>query len=767
MKYLILTFCILTVFKSSGQFTIHGSITDSSTKETLISAHVYDSISMKSAISNSQGFYSLTLNRGKVSVRVKYLGYEESVHTFHLVADTVINFKLLSKSEQLNDVKIVAEVPIHEQTLLGKNIISKVAIENGPSSFGELDLMKAATKLPGITPGREGRSNIYVRGGDRGQNLILLDGVKLYNTGHMGGFVSLFNTDVIKQVDVYKGGYPSRFGGRASSVIDIHTLDGNRNKLSGKFNLGLLTSSVMAEGPIGEKISFVVAARTSYYELYSLSDRNRMKKYSTADFVNFNFFDINAKLTYYINPRNRVYGSLFIGNDRNVTKYRSPYEIGNTLYAIKNSSFKGGIHTELGTNLFIKNSVSYSNYSNELNSSNSDKRKGTKITSNYFSTSEIKEFNLQSKLEYYPNSSHAIKAGVEYSYYKFLPGVNRSYKNQSDTGFERDTTFGYRFYLEANEIAAFAEDEIQFNKQLFLNIGLREVLFLTDGKNYNRTEPRVSLRAMLNNNLSLKANWTIMNQFNHVVVSNYGLFEKEMWMASTKDIPPQQAQQYAVGLFATLPSAKLQFSTELYYKTMTNLLEYKIPVDVEFVVSDINETIVKNGKGEAYGAEFLAAYKNERFAIDFSYALSWNYRQFDDLNNGKKYPFIYDRRHDFSITTTTLLGSHYSINSNFVFSTGTPYTMPDGYVKYDDYMYNYYAYRGMNNKRLPNYHRLDLSLVKKSTTRKGKNETWRLNIFNAYARQNPLIIYYDQKTGKVYGKSMFSIVPTISYSLEF
>ena len=766
MKYLIYFTCIFATFNVSGQFTIRGSIIDYYTKETLIAAHIYDSISMKSAISNNQGFYSLNLGKGQVTLKAKYLGYQDYVQTFNFISDTVINIRLIPQSEQLNEVRIVAEVPIHEQTLLGKNIISVAAIETGPSSFGELDLMKAATSLPGISSGREGRSNIFVRGGDRGQNLILFDGVKLYNSGHMGGFVSLFNTDIIKQVDIYKGGYPSRFGGRASSVVDIHTRDGNRSEIKGKFNLGLLTSSVLAEGPIGNNISFIVAARTSYYDLYSIPGRIEMKKYSTADFINFHFFDLNAKLTWYMSPRSRVFIGFFAGNDRNVNKFRNTNS-GNTLYKVNNAYLNGGIYTALGSKLFLKNTISYSSYTNELNIYNLYKYKGTETTSSYFSTSEINEYNLQSKLEYYPNSSHAVKAGLEYSHYRFLPGLSRSYSSQSDLGIEIDTTLGYRFFISANEISFFVEDEIQFNKHLFLNVGLRQVLFVTQGENYHRTEPRVSFRAMLNDNSSLKANWTIMNQFNHVVVSNYGLFEKEMWMASTKDIPPQQAKQYAVGLFATVPSVNIQFSTELYYKSMTNLLEYKIPVDVEFVVNDINETIIKNGNGEAYGAEFLAAYKNERFSIDCAYALSWNYRQFDDLNNGERYPFIYNRRHDFSITTTTLLGSHYSLNSNFVFSTGTPYTMPDGYVKYDDYMFSYYAYSGINNKRLPNYHRLDLSLVKKGTTRRGNIKTWRFNVFNAYAHQNPLVIYHDQNTGKVYGKSMFSIVPSISYSLEF
>jgi hypothetical protein len=769
MKYPLLLFLITITVYGTAQVTISGRIKDANTGEMLIAAHCTDSISKRSVVSNKQGFYSLTLNGNKAALRVHYVGYELAKLDFSLKADTVIDFNLFPKDELIDEVKVVADIPIHEQTLLGKNVVSVDAIENGPSSFGMSDLMKAVTVLPGISMGREGRSNFYVRGGDRGQNLILLDGAKLYNTNHLGGFVSLFNTDVIKQVDVYKGGFPARYGGRVSSVIDIYSRDGSRNKIKGKFNLGLLTSGILAEGPIGHKVSFLVAARTSYYDLFSLPQRRKMKRFAKAYLFTFRFYDINAKLSYFINPRNKIFLNYFNGADRYISKDRyGSSSNSSTVYGLNNHCVTLGHDVSIGPRSFLKNSATYSTYNNELDQSIIEKDDGIENVYRDNSSSKIMEYNLKSHLEYYPDSYHAIKTGIEFSNYHFNPGRAYTFQSKSNTGFEIDSTIGYTALIRANELSFFVEDEISLSSKINVNLGLREVVFMSEGKNYYRTEPRISLRMMLSNNLSLKASYTIMNQFNHVLVSNYGLFEKEIWMASTKDIPPQHASQYSAGLFATIPAFKVQLSAEGYYKKMTNLLEYVMPVDGDLVVTDINENIVTGGTGEAYGLEFQSKYKNQFFSIDLAYVLSWNYRQFDEVNNGKRYPFIYDRRHDFSLLFSSMLSKHYTVNANFVFSTGIPCTMPVGYVKRDDFVsYNYYAYQGINDSRMPNYHRLDLALIKKGITRNGREKTFKINVFNAYARKNPVLIYYDQKTNNVFGKSMFSIVPTVSYSLQF
>lgn len=770
-NFLLFFLAISTISVSARQFTVSGYIYQKNSGETLVSAHCSDTISGKSTISNASGFYSLTLNDGIVNIKSKFIGYNEAYCSFNLEHDTLVNFYLEEKSEYVGEIVIKGETPIHEQTLMGKKMLMIEQLNVIPSFAGETDVMKAIATMPGISLGREGRSNIYVRGGDRGQNLILLDGAKLYNTNHIGGFFSLLNSNVIKQVDVYKGGFPARYGGRASSVVDIYTRDGNREKVEGKFNLGLLSSGASIEGPLGKKISFLAAARTSYYDLYTIPAQRNIKIYGEGNYFTFRFYDVNAKLSYYLNQRNKIFINFFSGNDFyksiDISRTTSSNNSDSTLYSIHNYCYTIGSNSMLSAKLFLKNTITISNYDNQLGIASVNDYKDIILTNRQQSTSRIKELNMQSRIEYYASKAHSLKAGVEFSNYKFLPGKNYSFSSNSATGYSQDTSSGYFINIDANEITIYGEDEISFNKNLFLNIGLRGTAYLCEGRNYVKAEPRLSFRTMLSKRFSLKANYSLMNQFNHVIVSNYGLFEKEMWIATTKNIPPQQAHQVSVGLFSSLKELKIDLSTELYYKKMKNLLEYKPQSNVDIVVADLDEMLIKGGIGESYGVEFEAKYENKKFLVDLGYVLSWNNRRFDELNNGEWYPFIYDRRHDFSCLITYVIGRHYSFSSNFVFSTGTPYTLPEGYVKQDDYMYGYYAYSGINNRRLPNYHRLDISLVKKEKTKRGNMQLFSLNIYNVYAHQNPVIVYYDQDTGKVYQKSMFSIIPTISYSLEF
>jgi hypothetical protein len=273
---------------------------------------------------------------------------------------------------------------------------------------------------------------------------------------------------------------------------------------------------------------------------------------------------------------------------------------------------------------------------------------------------------------------------------------------------------------------------------------------------------------MLSDNVSVKTSYTEMNQFNHVLVANYNLFEKETWIASTDQIPPQQAKQLSVGAFASIPKFKTDISLEAYYKKMNNLLEYQSPAIDDISITNLEKMIKKGGKGESYGFEFQAKHNNERFSIDAGYVLSWSYRQFSQLNNGKRYPFIYDRRHQINLLVSYILGKRYSINSNFIFASGRPFSVPTSYIKTSnpDYSYfNYYAISSKNNYRMPNYHRLDVALVKRGKTKKGRIQQFTFNIYNIYAHQNPVNVYF--RAGKLYQSSIFTIMPSVSYTLEF
>ncbi len=320
--------------------------------------------------------------------------------------------------------------------------------------------------------------------------------------------------------------------------------------------------------------------------------------------------------------------------------------------------------------------------------------------------------------------------------------------------------------MKALESSIYAEDELSLGKYLKLNLGLRGTVYSTKDTAFYRLEPRISARLLLSEQISLKANYTKLNQYNHVLVNNNFGFEKEIWLAATKNLLPQQAQQVSAGIFYGNELIGLDISVEGFYKTMKNLLEYKSPVNEDENFNNIENIAAKEGKGKAYGLEFQIKKEFEKFNVNLSYTISRNFRQFEELNNGKEFPFIYDRLHDLSIVTIWQISERYSFSSNFVLSSGMPFTLPIGFSKTDDFFHNYYIYEDLNNRKLPMYHRLDISIVRKRKTKRGHISSIALNVFNVYARQNPVYIYYNNNTGKVYQKSLFSIIPTLTYTFQ-
>lgn len=767
----LLLFLGLSTFLNAQNVTLSGFIKDAETGETLLFANCLDTISGKGVTSNNYGFYNLTLGKGQVCLSVSFLGYESKTQSFFISKDTTVTILLKPKLNELKEVVVNAFTPIKEQVLMGKTMVPVHTIKALPSFVGEPDLMKSISYLPGISTGKEGYSNIYVRGGGRGQNLILLDGIKLYNTNHVGGFLSLFNSDVIKHVDVYKGGFPARYGGRASSVIDIYTKDGNSNELKGKFNIGLLNSGIMIESPINNKMSCFLAVRSSYYDLYTIPARREYNQTGIGEYFGYTFFDINAKVNWRVSQKSTLALSFFAGHDLQKSVESLDYSAKK-----KNSVDKLNIHNTgislsqtyiLGQKAFLKNSIALSNYNNKIESKTDSYNYGSSITESTSSFSDIDDITFQSRIEIFPNNNNLVKTGIEISGYNFTPGIQTSYYENVNAQSIIDTTIGYTTSLRSYEGSVYFEDEISIKKFIKINLGLRGTSYVCKDTTFYRIEPRVSFRWLFSDKFSFSTNYTILNQYNHVLVNNYRGFEKEIWIAATKELIPQKAKQTSVGFFYGDDKRSLDISVEGFYKTMSNLLEYRSPVEETDNLNNIENIVAKNGKGESYGIEFRLKKDFHNLSTSFNYTLAWNYRQFKELNNGNRFPFIYDRRHDFSFVSIWKISKQYSFSGNFVLSSGTPCTLPVGYSKTDDYFEHYSIFSEINNRRLPLYHRLDVALVKKGETKKGNTKQFSINIFNVYARKNPVYIYYNNNTGKVYQKSLFSIVPTISYSVNF
>ena len=768
-NFLLIGFCFLLLeYDATGQsFTISGYIQDKISGEILTSATCFEMTLKKGVISNSSGYYSITLPKGDISIKVSYVGYNSSNIVFDLQRDTSINFTLTSV--QLSEVLITGKSESNiKQTNTGLEIIPINTLKAVPSLSGVPDLIKAITFLPGVSPGRDGISEFFVRGGDRGQNLIMLDGAKIYNTNHVGGFVSLFNSDAIKSVDLYKGGFPARFGGRASSVLDIHAKDGNINGKHSKFMLGVMQSSLLFEGPIkNQNTSYLIAARASYLDLLTLPTRIKNNIRSEGSLAGYTFFDINMKINHKLNDRNKVFANFYSGSDFQGSEEKSKKESSEDHLQLHTNILTIG-HTFIPTGrMFLKTSLIYSDYRNKISSAFSSNY----YLDNYFhkstSTSTIKELSFKSIFEWNPGSNHSVKTGIEISRYSFLPGQVLIQNRDSILASQTDTIIGSAGLLRSLENAFFIEDDISFSNSVSLYTGLRLV-----GYSYKKSlifnfEPRLSMRVMLSDNLSVKVNYTRMVQYNHSLVSNYQGFEREVWIAATDSIPPQKSYQFSTGLYGEIPAYKIEFSIEGYYKRMYDLINYQSATGVFSDFSHLENLIAKGGKGWSYGLEFLLQRSVAPLSATLAYTLSWSYRQFNELNNGLKFPFRYDRRHALSVLTRITLNKQYSLNSNFVLSTGTPFTLPVSYSKDNSFYYGYFNYSGINNMKLPLYHRLDVGIEKTGKTKKGNIKKLSVNIYNIYAHQNPVYVYYNPYNGKTYQKSLFSIIPSISYSIEF
>ncbi|MBN2820365.1 MAG: TonB-dependent receptor plug domain-containing protein [Bacteroidales bacterium] len=768
MRYIFLWFFLYLFLHGNGQLiTINGFVRDTE-GEVLAMATVWDSISGIGTITNNEGYYQLKLNPSTVVLKCRFIGYDNYRQQLTVNSNTTFTIVMQQVSIATGEVCVKSKRPIHEQTLMGVTTLDVNTIKNVPSFLGQADVLKAVSILPGITGGRDGYSSMMVRGGDRGQNLILLDGVKLYNTNHFGGFVSSINTATVQHVDVYKGGFPARYGGRLSSVLDVKTRNGNRNKAQGEFTLGLINSSLSFDGPLGKRFSFLVAVRASYLDLVLQPLKYQERKKRWGQMVDYRFYDLNAKITFFQSANSNWSLQWFNGRDiysAYTFDKRTSYHFDETRFGIaqNNSVVMLKNSSVLKPSLFLNSKVSYSGYSNVFK----EWEKSTYTVKSYFErsySSIINEFNIQSNLDYYAERNW-VKTGISFSNYQFIPGLTQITDINDNAGDSVSVIKGLEYEDHTFETNVYVEDEIQLTPKSKLNIGGRGVMYVSDSSSYFRFEPRLSFRTLLGKNFSFKANYTFMNQFNHVIVNNVSGVEREIWLASTGEIPPQSASQFSMGFFGEIANAGIDFSLEGYHKKMKNVLEFRFPPGDFVNYNDFGSMVIKGGEGEAYGAEFQTRYENDRLSSSFSYVLSWNYRQFDQLNNGEKYPYLYDKRHEVNFLNLIKLNKRTSLSTNFIFSTGTPVTLPDGAVNEGPLNYTYFTYHSLNNYRLPNYHRLDIAINRKWMTRKQNESTFTFNVFNAYARQNPVFMYYNG--GKFYQRSFFSILPTFSYSLKF
>lgn len=776
----------------SQTFTIRGFVSDRSNGERLLNANIYEEKVMKGTITNNFGFYSLSLPKGNYSIICSFVGYQSKKLEVNLKKDTIIDFRL----ETIADLEEVTVVGQKIDSKLTSTQMSKVdvaieKIQSLPAFLGEADVIKTIQLLPGVQSGTEGTSGLYVRGGGPDQNLILLDDVPVYNADHLFGFFSVFNTDAIKNVSFYKGGFPARFGGRLSSVLDVRMKDGNEKELHGNFSVGLISSKINLEGPlVKDKTTFNFSARRTYADLLaqplikSSSDGN--------DAGGYFFHDLNLKISHKFSDKSRIYLSTYTGRDKAYYRSETDYKQNNENWQSKDKFHLGwgNITSALRWNyvfsnkLFANTTITYSNYLFDVDEKSSEKNlttnQGNSFGLDY--QSGIEDWGLKMDFDYFPAPNHRVKFGGNIIAHTFKPGI-LAFKESSGGTAQIDTAYGNP-NIRAQEMYVYLEDNIELSSRLSVNLGLHASGFLVDETFYPSIQPRISARYMASDRLSLKAAYSKMSQNIHLLSSSTINLPTDLWLPTTKKVKPQNSHQFAIGGVYQV-SPEIDFSIEGFYKSMTNLLEYK--EGASFVGATTGwENKVEMGKGWSYGAEFLLEKKAGKTTGWIGYTWSKAERQFDNLNWGRKFYARYDRRHDISLVLTHQFSKRFDIGMTWVYGTGNAVTMPTQFVSsatlptfnpnYSSFTPSYEYFGERNNYRMPSYQRMDIGFNFHKQKKHGVR-TWNLSLYNAYSRQNPFFLYFEDTTDSEYkqtGKarkltqlSLFPIIPSITYSYKF
>ncbi len=776
-KLLYISLCVLSFASVLGQskFTVSGYITETGSKENLPGVTVYIPKLKTGTSSNNYGFYSITLPKDSLDIIFSYVGFKAKKISVNLDKDISFNIEL--GAQELAEVVVTAEQSkkVSQETQMSTIDIPIEQIKQIPAFLGEKDVLKVIQLMPGVQKGSEGSTGIYVRGGGPDQNLIILDEAPVYNANHLFGFFSVFNGDALKSVELIKGGFPARYGGRLSSVIDLQMKDGNKEKIHGEAGIGIISSRLTLEGPIiKNKCSFLVSARRTYIDalIYPFLPKDNKGGYY--------FYDLNAKFNYVISDKDRVYLSGYFGRDK--FYFRSKYYDSETKAGLDWGNATGTLrwnhlfHSRLFSNL----SLIFTNYQLGINETE-------KYKTDYFSLkyiSDIRDLGAKYNFDFMPSPNHYIKFGIASTWHHFVPQALVVKSSNPNDDFKSKSR-----PIDTYEGGIYVEDDWRVTEKLKMNIGFRLSAFSSRGDNFFNPEPRASVRYLLGNNFSIKSSYAVMNQYLHLL-SNTGIgLPTDLWVPATNKVKPQQSQQIALGLAKDLTDQNLTITLEGYYKWMKNVLNYKegssfLDVNDNSNVegqSDWQDKVV-SGTGLSYGAEVLIQRKVGRFTGWIGYTLSWTWLQFDSLNFGVRYPARYDRRHDISVVGIYKLNDHITISSTWVYGTGNAITLPLSSYAVEQHSpvlgsglgYTYPSsvndYGKKNSFRMAPYHRMDIG-IQFHKKLKRCIRTFEFSVYNVYSRQNPFFYYteynYNFRRSRLMQVSLFPIIPSVSWSYKF
>ncbi len=788
-KKIKILFCLLLIsalLSAQKKYTLSGVIFDEKTKETLIGASLYIDETKKAFSTNEYGFYSITLPEGNYTLTISYVGYATLQEKFSLTQDIKKNFVLAANNNLLDEVIVVdnkKKIDIRKPEM-SVNKLTIQEIKEMPVIFGEVDIIKSILTLPGVTNAGEGQSGFNVRGGGADQNLIQLDEATIYNSSHLFGLFSVFNPDAIKDLKLYKGGIPARYGGRLSSILDIYQKEGNKNSFHVNGGVGLITSRILAEGPIvKEKGSFVVAGRGSYAHVFLKLFDNPNSAY---------FYDLNTKLSYSLNDKNNIYVSGYFGRDvfQLSDSFKNTY--GNAIVNLRwNHLFSDKIFSNL--------SLIYSDYyyGLRLDFIGLDWQSG------------IKNFNLKYDFKHYLTDKFKLTYGIHGNYYEFNPGV------VSPTGEDSSINPDQLDKKYAFESAIYIDAEHEITKNIALSYGLRFSTFLRLGlqtlntyqnnqpvlfnpqfsiyqsaepigiihykKNqtiakFDNLEPRFAISYVINEDQSVKASYNRMSQYLHLISNTQSPTPLDVWAPSDQYLKPQLLDQVALGYFQNFKDDAYSLESEIFFKKIKNRVDY---IDgANLIANEAIERVILNGKARAYGLEVLFRKNVGRATGWVSYTISRTEQQVPGrtaeetgINNGRWYKTGFDKTHNLAVIGNYKFNDKWRFGANFILQTGQPVTFPNGQYVYEGITVPSYTSR--NEENLPAYHRLDISAT--MTPRKNKGRKWHaewvFGIYNIYNRQNAASILFRQNdetaANEAVRLTIFGIVPSATYNFKF
>lgn len=782
----MLTFCVsICLVSAQENFTISGYITDYESGETLIGATALVKELGNGAVSNEYGFYSISVPEGSYTLEFSYIGFGNIIKSVSLSANYKLDVELGEMKNELAEVVVTAkeEDSNVREVSMSVNKLDITTIKSMPTLLGEVEIIRSLQLLPGVNSVGEGATGFNVRGGSIDQNLILLDEAPVYNSSHLFGFFSVFNPDAVKDVKLYKGGIPSRYGGRLSSILDVRMKEGNKKKLNINGGVGFIFSRLSVEAPIiKDKSSLIVAARRSYIDVIAKPFLSE-----SLDGSELNFYDLTLKTNYDINDKNRLFISGYFGRDNFGFGDQAGFNWGNKTGTVRwNHLFS--------ERLFSNLTFYFSDYDYQIKFGNDSQNK-------FDWNASIQNIGVKPEFSFFLKPGNLLKFGGQSILYTFDPGNAVGVSE----GEERDFSLPQKYAMEN---AVYVENEIDITTTIKTNYGLRLSSFTylgkgtayeyADGipgerryatsateyddwesiKTYYNIEPRLSLQMQLSSHNSIKASYNRTTQYIHLVSNTTAATPVDIWTPSTNNIRPSTADQVAFGYFQNLNDNTYELSAEVYYKTMNNLVDYIDGADLllnQFIEGDLIE-----GEGRAYGIELMAKKTKGKFNGWLSYTLARTERQTPGINGGEWYASRFDQLHNLSLTGFYEINDRWTTSANFAFNTGSPTTFPTTRYTIQGFVVPHNANEERNNVRLPNYHRLDLSITRKGKIKEGKRWTgdWVFSVYNVYNRKNAFSIFFAQEDGRIpigssvntdaYRLSVIgNFIPSVSYNFKF